>query len=847
MKVRSLFVLYLTVLFFIQPVLASNHYTFEHAEEMRLSGRIDWREYGPDAFEDAIDQNKPIFLMLTAPSWCYWCHVYTSDDYVYNEQVYPIINDNFIPIYVDADKRQDLTRKYLEGGWPSTTVMTPNRQRLYGYSGPRPIPNMIENLNNAIANVQGNTYSNSFELSYTPSKQNLPTENQLINSVNSYANNILRSHDSEQGGFGTGKKFPQGRAMDYALEYYDTTNDVEFLQLVQTTLQYQYTKIEELKTNYNLFDPIDGGFHRYGTTRSYTPPHYEKMLYDNARLLKAYGHLQQITPDDSLVNEVVEITHNFILTNWFDSEEGGFYGNSDVHGEDAYYGKNPRPENKPRVEKTKYSDWNSDAIVTYLYLWDISGDSTYKDMAEQSLDFYASEMVTKDGVYHFKKDDGTKGVRGNILDNSNLIVAFVEGYESLGKDSYLENAQILADYSLEYLYDWPSGGFFERNSKDTELYAPGEQFDLSKPSHENGIISYGLLKLYLQTDDIRYLNAGLKTLGSRYGQYGGLDRAYYYVQAAQLTIDNDLLSAYQTHHEEINVIEQQEIENFWVTRLIIQQEQLKNLGPTGFVVSNVGLVQLEGPIFLLSLIALLAGFISFASPCTLPILPAFVAYSFRSSKQNIKGMTIAFFLGLTLIFTLLGMSVTFIGGFLKSQLTFFTQIAGAGLMLFGVYIMFGKGFSGIQIRKKKPTTYLGSFLFGSVLGLSWTPCVGPILVAVLLMASTAGSVYGGGFLLFVYSLGLAIPLLIVSASLEKINKESKLWKLIEGKELRFKFGDSEKIYTIHTSSLISGTLFVILGFLIFSGVLFTFNQYLATTSFQKYIFGIEEFLLNILR
>ena len=130
---------------------ASNHYGYEHATEMTESGRINWREYGPDAFNEAALKNKPIFLLLTAPTWCYWCHVYSSDDFIYNENLYPYIDENFVPIYVYADKRQDLTRQYLEGGWPSTTVMTPNRERLFGFSGTRSIKNILTNLKEAVA------------------------------------------------------------------------------------------------------------------------------------------------------------------------------------------------------------------------------------------------------------------------------------------------------------------------------------------------------------------------------------------------------------------------------------------------------------------------------------------------------------------------------------------------------------------------------------------------------------------------------------------------------------------------------------------------------------------------
>ena len=840
-KTNLIVVSVLFALLILPSVLASNHYTFEHAEEMRTSGRIEWRDYGPGAFNEAIEQNKPIFLLLTAPSWCYWCHVYTSDDYIYNERVYPAINENFIPIYVDADKRQDLTRKYLEGGWPSTTVMTPSGERLFGYSGPRPVENMLTNLNQAVQYVNTNGFSNQISYNYKKESPVIPTEDQLNNIVNGYSSYTLQVYDSTYGGFGTGQKFPQGRALDFALETYEKTGNQEFLKLVQNTLQNQYTKIEEIETNYNLFDPVEGGFHRYGTQRDWTPPHYEKMLYDNAKLLKAYSHLLQITPEDKIAKEVVDKTQNYIETQWYDFENGGFYGNTDVHGENKYYEKNPRPADKPRVEKTKYSDWNSDAILTYLYLWETTGNEKYKDMAEKSLDFFSKEMVADNGVYHFIKKDGKKEVRGSILDNSYMLLAFVEGYKVLGNEEYLQTSQKIADYSLDDLYDWNSGGFFERNSQDKEIYAPGENLDLSKPQEENGVISYALLKLYKQTGKLEYLNAGIKTLGNKISETGGLDNGYYFVKSAQYTKENALLSDFEKHQEEIRNIEKIKQEDFWVNELVKNNSVALN---NQFVLSDKGLDKLEGPIILLLIVALISGFISFASPCTLPILPAYVAYTFESSKKNIKGMTISFFLGLSFIFILLGMTATFIGNFLKSNLTIFSQIAGITIIFFGVYILLGKGFSGLKIQQKRPVSYLGSFTFGVILGISWTPCVGPILVAILLLASTTSSVLIGGILLFTYAVGLALPLILFSTYLSKIDKEGRLWKIIRGKVLKIKIGEKE--FSVHTNSLISGILFIFLGYLIFSGILYSFNQYVASSGFQQWIFDIEDKMLSFI-
>jgi len=225
-------------------------------------------------------------------------------------------------------------------------------------------------------------------------------------------------------------------------------------------------------------------------------------------------------------------------------------------------------------------------------------------------------------------------------------------------------------------------------------------------------------------------------------------------------------------------------------------------------------------------------------------LPAYIAYTFEASKKNIKGMTLAFFLGLAVVFSLLGMSATFIGSFLKSNIAIFTQVAGIAIIFFGVYILSGKWFSGLKVKQNKPTTYVEAFVFGGVFGLAWTPCIGPILVAILLMASTIGSFLTGGLLLFMYATGLTLPLLLFSRYLSKADREGKVWRIIRGKELKFKIDNKE--FRVHTTSLISGLLFIVLGYFIFSGTLFVFNQYVGTSSFQKWIFSIEDKILGLL-
>lgn len=842
---RKVFAFGILLLLLWTPIqtFANSHYSYENSEKELQSGKIHWREFGSEAFTEAINDNKPIFLLLTAPSWCYWCHVYDSDDYLYNSQVYPLIDTKFIPIYVDADKRQDLTRQYLEGGWPSTTIMTPSGERIFGYSGPRPVENMVINLQKAIDYVQKGSFSTAAASSYEKTTATVPTDADLQSMIDGYQQTILGSFDSEYGGFGQGQKFPQGRTMDYALDLYEKTKDKKWLDLISKTFDSQYTNSSEVETTYRLFDPIEGGFHRYATQRDGTVPHYEKMLYDNARLLKAYTHLQRLQSKDARIREVITKTKQYMEQQWYDQEQGGFYGNTDVGEEKRYYMQRKRSSDKPRVETTKYTDWNSEAILTYLSLWKNSYSAKEKEIATKSLNFLKDQMLTDEGMLHYEKKDGSKGVRGSLLDNAYALLAFTEGYGTHEDVQYLEAAKKVADYSLNNLYDWYGGGFFERNSPNTDLYPPGQTTLFTKPAEENGIIAYGLLRLFQQTKDPLYLSAGLKTLSTLSSRAGGLDDAYYTVQAAALVRNDGLLSSFESLKSQTEQLEEQNQQTSWLNGFMRKSVSKAAIAP--FQPSTEGVPATQAPFFLLALVALLAGLLSFLSPCCLPTLPAFAACIVGSPKQSVKGRTIAFVLGMALTFTLLGMSASLIGSFLRSHLTGISQILGIFIMLFGLYTLSGRGLSILRPLQSKPTSYGGVFLFGAAIGIARTPCIGPVLVAVLLLASTSASVLQGGLLLLIYSLGISIPFLLLGLYLRKIDKDSRLWKILRGQEIHWRLFGLHG--SIHTTALITGVLFLGLGYLIFSGTLYTLNKAIIGSAFQKWFFGLEEKLLKLVQ
>ena len=244
-------------------------------------------------------------------------------------------------------------------------------------------------------------------------------------------------------------------------------------------------------------------------------------------------------------------------------------------------------------------------------------------------------------------------------------------------------------------------------------------------------------------------------------------------------------------------------------------------------------------------VTFLAGLFSFLSPCTLPILPAYFAFTFQAKRERVTIMSIAFFLGLATTIVVLGASATALSRFLFGYLSLLTSLGGVLIIVFGVMSFFGIGFSGMQLLERPVGGIVGSYLYGATFALGWSACVGPILGALLTMLATQGiAVAQGALLAFVYALGLGTPLIIISTYFSRLGNGSKFWQVIKGKAYFVTIGGRELM--LHTTSMASGILLVLMGLLLASGNLATIGEWSRQSVLSDYSLQFESWLQSLI-
>lgn len=298
---------------------------------------VQWHPWGEAAFAKAQADDKPILLDIGAV-WCHWCHVMDRESYE-DPEVARVINENFVAVKVDRDERPDVDTRYQaavaaisgQGGWPLTAFLTPDgrpyfgatyipREDRYGRPG-------IGRVLLAMAQVWRERRDEALEtagsvMAAIEHNESFSGRGDLnIALVDKIAGAALAKFDPRNGGFGAQPKFPHPAALDLLLEVAMNRDNEQAREAFVVTL--------EKMAHGGVYDQLAGGFHRYSVDDHWVVPHFEKMLYDNAGLLRNYVHGFQ-----SLVRpEFLEIAKQMV--GWLDStmtdrERGGFYGSQDA-------------------------------------------------------------------------------------------------------------------------------------------------------------------------------------------------------------------------------------------------------------------------------------------------------------------------------------------------------------------------------------------------------------------------------------------------------------------------------------------------------------------------------------
>ena len=373
-----------------QLIHETSPYLLQHAHNP-----VNWYPWGEQALEKARQEDKPIFLSIGYAA-CHWCHVMAHESFE-DPVTAAFLNEHFVSIKVDREERPDLDSLYMNatvaltgsGGWPMSVFLTPDLQPFYAgtYFPPTRRYNLpsfrevlqalasvwqnerekaLRSAEQVVAHIQQQTASSRYQLALSPQHLDQAVES------------LRQAYDWGYGGWGGAPKFPQPMTIEFLLRRHCAGNP----QALQPAVHALHSMARG-----GMYDVVGGGFARYSTDNFWRVPHFEKMLYDNAQLARAYLHAWQITGQPAFYRVLTE-TLTFVARE-MTHPDGGFYSSIDADSEGV---------------EGKFYVWTKEEIRSHLL--------------EKSEFFEAAYGVTEQGNWEGKT------VLQRALDDSTLAARF---------------------------------------------------------------------------------------------------------------------------------------------------------------------------------------------------------------------------------------------------------------------------------------------------------------------------------------------------------------------------------------------------------------------------------------
>jgi uncharacterized protein YyaL (SSP411 family) len=309
-------------------------YLLQHADNP-----VDWFPWGEEALARAREEDKPILLSIGYAA-CHWCHVMERESFE-DEATAALMNEHFVSIKVDREERPDLDAIYMDavqamtggGGWPLTAFLTPDGRPFYaGTYFPDEDRHGMPAFRKVLSAIAETWHERRDEVETQSARivDAIGRTSTLDASTDALSDEVLLEaasglkgvFDRTWGGFGGAPKFPQPMTLEFLLRRH-LRGDPDALGLVTVTL--------DRMSDGGMYDQIGGGFHRYATDARWQVPHFEKMLYDNAQLVRLYVHAFQVTRDERYAR-VVRETCEYLLRE-MRHPGGGFFSSQDADSE----------------------------------------------------------------------------------------------------------------------------------------------------------------------------------------------------------------------------------------------------------------------------------------------------------------------------------------------------------------------------------------------------------------------------------------------------------------------------------------------------------------------------------